>query len=363
LLLDARGLQPTFNGTSQCALGVCDGLYELGTDWDIGVWCDAPAAAFYGLKQRYPRWSLFTERPGRKFGTALRLSQPWAISELTALHDLALFNVHLFLDTIAWDVVYAAPPHLDTVWRFAAAGADGLCFISRYSLERFQSRFLRDRDVPTEVCLLSCDPRDYARPASRSVLTGAAHILVMGNDYDHKAVRPTVELLATAFPYQSFVAFAAVPSVVSRIRPIPSGALSDEEVGELYASTRLLVFPSHYEGFGFPVLTALAYGRTVLARRSALLDEVASHYRGPGELVEYGSPLELIERAGSILHGLAYPTKPLGSALGSALAWRWTDTAQRLVGFLERVSLDPSRSRWEYRSQALAQIAAAGSSS
>lgn len=360
LLLDARGLQPTFNGTSQCVLGVCDGLYELGTDWDIGVWCDPAAAAFYGLKQRYPRWSLFTEWPGRMFGIALRLSQPWAISELAALHQLALVNVHLFLDTIAWDVVYAAPPHLDAVWRFAAAGADALCFISRYSLERFQSRFLRDRDVPTEVCLLSCDPRDYARPPSGSVPTEGAHILVMGNDYDHKAVRPTVELLATAFPYQSFVAFASGSSPATRIRSIPSGALSDEEVGRLYASTRLLVFPSHYEGFGFPVLTALAHDRTVLARRSALLDEVASHYRGPGELVEYGSPLELIERVGSILHGLAYPTKPLGAALGNTLSWRWTDTAQRLVGFLERVSHDPSRSRWEYRSQALAQIAAAG---
>jgi hypothetical protein len=50
------------------------------------------------------------------------------------------------------------------------------------------------------------------------------------------------------------------------------------------------VFPSFYEGFSFPTLKGFSYGRTVLARRSDLLFEVAAHYRGPRRLVAVGPP-------------------------------------------------------------------------
>ena len=43
----------------------------------------------------------------------------------------------------------------------------------------------------------------------------------------------------------------------------------------LYAAAKLVVFPSFYEGFGLPVVTALAYGRTLCARESPVLTEVA----------------------------------------------------------------------------------------
>ena len=50
------------------------------------------------------------------------------------------------------------------------------------------------------------------------------------------------------------------------------------------------MFPSFYEGFSLPTLKGFSYGRTVLARRSDLLFEVAAHYRGPGRLVAFDTP-------------------------------------------------------------------------
>jgi alpha-1,3-rhamnosyl/mannosyltransferase len=53
------------------------------------------------------------------------------------------------------------------------------------------------------------------------------------------------------------------------------GYQTDLTVAELLAGARLLVFPSLYEGFGLPVLEAMASGTPVLLTRSAALPEVA----------------------------------------------------------------------------------------
>lgn len=51
--------------------------------------------------------------------------------------------------------------------------------------------------------------------------------------------------------------------------------LPDERVAELMSGARALVFPSIYEGFGLPVLEAMASGTPVLLTRLSAMPEVA----------------------------------------------------------------------------------------
>ena len=51
--------------------------------------------------------------------------------------------------------------------------------------------------------------------------------------------------------------------------------MSDEELAELYRGARALVFPSLYEGFGLPVLEAMASGTPVVTSRGGATEEVA----------------------------------------------------------------------------------------
>lgn len=52
------------------------------------------------------------------------------------------------------------------------------------------------------------------------------------------------------------------------------GYISDKELAELFGSVRALVYPSFYEGFGFPPLEAMAAGTPVVTSRTSSLPEV-----------------------------------------------------------------------------------------
>ena len=78
------------------------------------------------------------------------------------------------------------------------------------------------------------------------------------------------------FPFQRIEALGPSPFHSPRITSHPSGTLAEIDVHRLYAAAKVVVFPSFYEGFGLPVVKALAYGRTLCARESPVLTEVAS---------------------------------------------------------------------------------------
>jgi len=54
-----------------------------------------------------------------------------------------------------------------------------------------------------------------------------------------------------------------------------TGFVSDEELLELYGACDLFVYPSFYEGFGLPILEAMACGRAVACSNTSAMPEVA----------------------------------------------------------------------------------------
>lgn len=75
------------------------------------------------------------------------------------------------------------------------------------------------------------------------------------------------------------------------------GFLSEEEFAALLSSCRALIFPSLYEGFGMPVLEAMAFGKPVLCSEITSLPEVAGDaalYFDPKKPTEILSSIERI---------------------------------------------------------------------
>jgi len=73
-----------------------------------------------------------------------------------------------------------------------------------------------------------------------------------------------------------------------------TGYIADELVPSLYQKASLFVFPSLYEGFGLPILEAMASGVPVLSSNATSLPEVG------GDAVIYFDPMDYIDLAQQI---------------------------------------------------------------
>ena len=219
LLLDCRGLLPRHNGTARAALGLLDGLAAIDDAPQIDILVSPRTAAFHGLDERYPGCRRL-ERPAGAYAAALLTSQPLTLGTVVELHRHALVVAFNMLDTILWDTLYSAPEDLGRVWRFIARHADGLLYISEFTRERFKNRFPVSPDVRESVAHLSFLPEEQTDASARAIAV-SDHILLVGNDHDHKDVNRTLELLADGFPFNRIVAVGTDKAPTSNVGSDP----------------------------------------------------------------------------------------------------------------------------------------------
>jgi glycosyltransferase involved in cell wall biosynthesis len=95
------------------------------------------------------------------------------------------------------------------------------------------------------------------------------------------------------FEAEEAVREAAESAAASRIRI--TGYLTDDEIGKLYARAAIFAFPSLDEGFGMPVLEAMAAGVAVVAGNRSAVPEVC------GNAAELIDPLSEYELASALI--------------------------------------------------------------
>jgi glycosyltransferase involved in cell wall biosynthesis len=353
LILDCSNIGPFFNGTAEAILGILDGIAALDPPFSIDVTAHDEAAKYHRMPERYPQFR-FLEKPVRGgYLAAIRLSQPWAMITIAQLHEQALYVVATILDTIWWDIINSNDDEVERTWTFAARYLDGLIFNSGFSRDRFRERFPVASHVRELISHHSFQFDEYLSGNSTERQAGA-YILVVGNSYEHKALAPTLDVLADAFPYEHFTVIGMESPGRSNVVGFVSGSLSSSEVERIYANARILVFPSFYEGFGFPILRGLAHGLDVVARRSTLLEEVAGNCSGSGRIVPFDDPPSLVEAVGRIIAGESVETVPLGAQIppGAAPA-NWREIAARIITFIEELTAKPSTDVYDQRDAAL----------
>ena len=96
--------------------------------------------------------------------------------------------------------------------------------------------------------------------------------------------------------------FAVVKQSPVSDRLLLTGYLDDEDLRALYSSCRVFVYPSIYEGFGFPPLEAMACGAPVIASNIATFQETlgsAAHLVDPNDVDAIArSIVEILEDEG-----------------------------------------------------------------
>jgi len=114
------------------------------------------------------------------------------------------------------------------------------------------------------------------------------------------------------------------------------GYVNDEELAGLYENASVFVYPSFYEGFGFPILEAFGYGVPVVASRTSSCGEIA----GDGALlINPDSYKEIGEAILKIINNESLRQELIAKGLNRAKEFTWQKTAReflRLFGVAER---------------------------
>ncbi|MBC7924077.1 MAG: glycosyltransferase family 4 protein [Bryobacteraceae bacterium] len=99
--------------------------------------------------------------------------------------------------------------------------------------------------------------------------------------------------------------------------------VSDEDLVWLYNASDCFVFPSFYEGFGLPILEAMACGRAVACSGTSSIPEVAD---SAALLFDPGSPGEIVRALRDLLldHELRARMERLGQQRASLFTWEHT---------------------------------------
>ena len=116
----------------------------------------------------------------------------------------------------------------------------------------------------------------------------------------------------------------AARGIAGRVRTV--GEAAETDLRAAYRAADVLLFPSHYEGFGFPVLEAMASGLPVVTSGAGGLAEVA----GDAAIVVGGREVEpYVVAIRRLSNNPGWREQLVARGLERAARFRWVETARR----------------------------------
>jgi glycosyltransferase involved in cell wall biosynthesis len=241
--------------------------------------------------------ALAAERPDLLFVPAHAVPFAWPGKALTVVHDLA-FERHPH----AYSATERAYLRLTTRW--AALRCPLLIAVSESTKADLVSAYGVRPERVRVVPLGASAPTVAPAPASRLAELGlnGSFVLQVGRIETRKnqvAALAAVErldgvTLAVAGPERN-TALAAKLRASGRCRVL--GRVDQPTLELLYKRADAVIVPSHYEGFGLPVLEAMARGKVVVAAKASSLPEVggdaALYYHDAADSEQLAKVLEV----------------------------------------------------------------------
>ncbi len=121
---------------------------------------------------------------------------------------------------------------------------------------------------------------------------------------------------------------------------IQTGYVPDEDVPYLMRMADLFVFPSLYEGFGIPLIEAMAAGCPVLTSTGGSCPEVAGD---AAVIVDPTSVADIAEGICKVLENPALKQELVSRGARRAREFTWANAATQTIQFLESVAARASR--------------------
>ena len=348
LVIDATVAKPPYSGVQLAVLQEAKAVSAL-----------MPNARIFGTAQRLtpqPRWAHNTA--GRILWQQLALPRTLQILHAKALLALAytcpirckcpiLLHVH---DVIALDhpELCSTPNalHIRTLLPSSVRRADAIVVSTNYVAERLCAHF-PEVASKTHVVNLGVDYEFFAAPKPRATsLSSAPYFLFVGNLEPKKGLPALLKafesiaansdanlVLAGRVAWKSANITRQIANLQQKWpgRIITLGRIPSDQLPPLYQHATAFVFPSTEEGFGLPLLEAMAAGTPVIHSNHPALMETAG---GNGHAVERNNADALAEAMLACLNNPSAMQESIAKGRTHAQAHPWSKWAERVVALL-----------------------------
>jgi alpha-1,3-rhamnosyl/mannosyltransferase len=307
IALDLRTATDHFPGIGRYAKSLARAMVPLLSDGEQVLFiCQPGQSVLPNSREATGERVVVAEVPSSPFS----LSQQWAIPAVLRRHGARLYHSLYYLmpygprvptvvtiyDLIPLTLPHRVPAATRILFRvFLQMALRTACHVVVISEATRRDLLARYRLPGESITVIPLAVEPAFRPQPREVVRALCvrlnlpdrYVLYVGSNKPHKNLARLVEAWARMQPRSFPLVIAgywseASPEVERRIRELGLGgavrlvrSVPEEDLPALYSGALLFAFPSEYEGFGLPVLEAMACGVPVLAARVSSLPEVA----------------------------------------------------------------------------------------
>jgi len=259
----------------------------------------------------------------------LSLDRPYVVS----IHDMSLA---LLPECSTWKMRLIVPRVLPRVARRAR-----LVLVPSIATRDDVVRLLRVDPGRVRVIPYAA-PRAFAADREVSPQWGPPYFLFVGNIEPRKNLARALRAFARIAPslpgqrfliagqpgwkYDDVLKELRRPELQGRVEV--RGYVDEDELVSLYRHATAFVYPSLYEGFGLPVIEAMACGTLVLASRVSALPELAE---GAAVLVDPGDEEALADAMHALATDEALRARLRAAGRARAAQYSWEATADRTI--------------------------------
>lgn len=190
---------------------------------------------------------------------------------------------------------------------------------------------------PDKIVKVGCAVDAAYQPNGDSYGLPFAYFLSVSNRKRHKnefriveafakaGLDPQIHLVFTGEPVADIVRSIEAHQLRSRVTFV--GIVPEAKLPSLYRGAEALIFPSLYEGFGLPILEAMACGTPVVTANTTAMPEVAGD---AALLVDPSSAKQIAHAMGRILSDTPLRQQLRDKGIARAAQFSWTNTVSRV---------------------------------
>lgn len=354
------------NGTSEHVLSLLEALYPSASKkYDFFIAVNSVADKYFSISERFNN-VIVTDRYELPFRFDC-IYVPYQIFEYENLFMLNRFGVKYIVDIL--DIIsvrsnYLRNKDLKPIFKTTLEYANGILFNTETVWKDIKDFFLINKKDNQLVAPMHISKSLYQddgigiSPQDTDVVSRLPkeYLLIIGNTYHHKVLVETLTFIKTN---QNIIVFGGNTQMSQHFSSrkniifIENGNLSDYIVHFLYKNCKTIIYPSQYEGFGLPVLSAVLYKKPIILFNSPTNKEVTYQYKDKAPFLFFDHFSEI----DSLIIEAKQNSLIYKSVQSIKLERKWEVVAEETVAFIQQVIDTPvDMKALEYRNYHIGQL-------